>query len=111
MASLEEVPFAAASIGQVHQGMLRDGTEVAVKIQVRGEAGWEWGGHLATPGGDSHLPSLLPSLLLSQYPGVAQSIQSDVQNLLAVLKMSVALPEGEAPSTPPHPDPDCGVAP
>nr|XP_015103999.1 atypical kinase COQ8B, mitochondrial isoform X5 [Vicugna pacos]XP_015104000.1 atypical kinase COQ8B, mitochondrial isoform X5 [Vicugna pacos]XP_015104001.1 atypical kinase COQ8B, mitochondrial isoform X5 [Vicugna pacos] len=61
MASLEEVPFAAASIGQVHQGVLRDGTEVAVKIQ---------------------------------YPGVAQSIQSDVQNLLAVLKMSVALPEG-----------------
>ncbi|XP_022381060.1 atypical kinase COQ8B, mitochondrial isoform X2 [Enhydra lutris kenyoni] len=61
VASLEEVPFAAASIGQVHQGTLRDGTEVAVKIQ---------------------------------YPGVAQSIQSDVQNLLAVLKMSVALPEG-----------------
>ncbi|XP_047645759.1 atypical kinase COQ8B, mitochondrial isoform X3 [Phacochoerus africanus] len=61
VASLEEVPFAAASIGQVHQGVLRDGTEVAVKIQ---------------------------------YPGVAQSIQSDVQNLLAVLKMSVALPEG-----------------
>uniref|UniRef100_A0A8C6WC62 Coenzyme Q8B n=1 Tax=Nannospalax galili TaxID=1026970 RepID=A0A8C6WC62_NANGA len=61
VAFLEEVPFAAASIGQVHQGMLRDGTEVAVKIQ---------------------------------YPGVAQSIQSDVQNLLAVLKMSVALPEG-----------------
>ncbi|XP_055002301.1 atypical kinase COQ8B, mitochondrial isoform X2 [Sorex araneus] len=61
VASLEEVPFAAASIGQVHQGVLKDGTEVAVKIQ---------------------------------YPGVAQSIQSDVQNLLAVLKMSVALPEG-----------------
>lgn len=64
VASLEEVPFAAASIGQVHQGMLRDGTEVAVKIQ---------------------------------YPGVAQSIHSDVQNLLAVLKMSTALPEGEVP--------------
>ncbi|XP_075393322.1 atypical kinase COQ8B, mitochondrial [Tenrec ecaudatus] len=61
VASLEEVPFAAASIGQVHHGTLRDGTEVAVKIQ---------------------------------YPGVAQSIESDVQNLLAVLKMSVALPEG-----------------
>ncbi|XP_069854985.1 atypical kinase COQ8B, mitochondrial isoform X2 [Dipodomys merriami] len=61
VAFLEEVPFAAASIGQVHQGMLRNGTEVAVKIQ---------------------------------YPGVAQSIQSDVQNLLAVLKMSTALPEG-----------------
>ncbi|XP_052570676.1 atypical kinase COQ8B, mitochondrial isoform X2 [Peromyscus californicus insignis] len=61
VASLEEVPFAAASIGQVHQGMLKDGTEVAVKIQ---------------------------------YPGVAQSIQSDVKNLLALLKMSVGLPEG-----------------
>lgn len=61
MASLEEVPFAAASIGQVHQGVLKDGTEVAVKIQ---------------------------------YPGVAQSIHSDVQNLLSLLKMSVGLPEG-----------------
>ncbi|XP_006901010.1 PREDICTED: uncharacterized aarF domain-containing protein kinase 4 [Elephantulus edwardii] len=61
VASLEEVPFAAASIGQVHQGTLKDGTEVAVKIQ---------------------------------YPGVAQSIKSDVQNLLAVLRMSAALPEG-----------------
>ncbi|XP_034801116.2 atypical kinase COQ8B, mitochondrial isoform X3 [Pan paniscus] len=28
------------------------------------------------------------------YPGIAQSIQSDVQNLLAVLKMSAALPAG-----------------
>ncbi|XP_005414084.2 PREDICTED: aarF domain-containing protein kinase 4 isoform X1 [Chinchilla lanigera] len=61
LACLEEVPFAAASIGQVHQGVLKDGTEVAVKIQ---------------------------------YPGVAQSIHSDVQNLLALLKMSTALPEG-----------------
>ncbi|XP_037675457.1 atypical kinase COQ8B, mitochondrial isoform X1 [Choloepus didactylus] len=61
VASLEEVPFAAASIGQVHQGVLKDGTEVAVKIQ---------------------------------YPGVAQSIRSDVQNLLVVLKASMALPEG-----------------
>ncbi|XP_033080808.1 atypical kinase COQ8B, mitochondrial isoform X2 [Trachypithecus francoisi] len=61
VAFLEEVPFAAASIGQVHQGLLKDGTEVAVKIQ---------------------------------YPGVAQSIHSDVQNLLAVLKMSTALPAG-----------------
>ena len=27
-------PFAAASIGQVHHGILPDGTDVAVKIQV-----------------------------------------------------------------------------
>ena len=51
MASLEEVPFAAASIGQVHQGVLRDGTEVAVKIQVRGEVGRGWAGHPAAPEG------------------------------------------------------------
>lgn len=49
VASLEEVPFAAASIGQVHQGLLKDGTEVAVKIQVSGEAGQHGGGHCAVP--------------------------------------------------------------
>ncbi|XP_034976535.2 atypical kinase COQ8B, mitochondrial isoform X2 [Zootoca vivipara] len=61
VASFEETPFAAASIGQVHLGVLKDRTEVAVKIQ---------------------------------YPGIAQSIRSDVDNLLAVLKMSMMLPEG-----------------
>ncbi|XP_042296669.1 atypical kinase COQ8B, mitochondrial isoform X2 [Sceloporus undulatus] len=61
VASFEETPFAAASIGQVHLGVLKDGTEVAMKIQ---------------------------------YPGIAQSIRSDVDNILAVLKMSVMLPEG-----------------
>uniref|UniRef100_A0A8C3F9I4 Coenzyme Q8B n=1 Tax=Chrysemys picta bellii TaxID=8478 RepID=A0A8C3F9I4_CHRPI len=53
VASFEEMPFAAASIGQVHLGVLRDGTEVAMKIQ---------------------------------YPGIAQSIRSDVENLLALLR-------------------------
>ncbi|KAM6188863.1 LOW QUALITY PROTEIN: atypical kinase COQ8B, mitochondrial-like [Sarcoramphus papa] len=61
MSAFEETPFAAASIGQVHLGVLRDGTQLAVKIQ---------------------------------YPGIAQSIRSDVDNLLSLLKMSVALPEG-----------------
>lgn len=64
VASLEEVPFAAASIGQVHQGMLRDGTEVAVKIQVRREAGRGWAPHC--PGGVT--PALRPSLLLLAVP-------------------------------------------
>lgn len=61
MASLEEVPFAAASIGQVHQGVLRDGTEVAVKIQVRGAA-WRTVGGL-TGHRDEPLPFMLSPLL------------------------------------------------
>ncbi|XP_055519586.1 atypical kinase COQ8B, mitochondrial isoform X1 [Leucoraja erinacea] len=61
LAVFEERPFAAASIGQVHHGELKDGREVAIKIQ---------------------------------YPGIAQSIKSDVENLLSVLKMSISLPEG-----------------
>ncbi|XP_076021377.1 atypical kinase COQ8A, mitochondrial [Genypterus blacodes] len=62
--SFEDRPFAAASIGQVHLARMKDGREVAMKIQ---------------------------------YPGVAQSINSDVNNLMAVLKMSNALPEGLFP--------------
>ncbi|XP_075060453.1 atypical kinase COQ8A, mitochondrial [Mixophyes fleayi] len=60
----EERPFAAASIGQVHLARLKDGREVAMKIQ---------------------------------YPGVAHSINSDVNNLMTVLNMSNALPEGLFP--------------
>ncbi|KAG5857239.1 atypical kinase COQ8A, mitochondrial-like [Anguilla rostrata] len=60
----EERPFAAASIGQVHLARMKDGREVAMKIQ---------------------------------YPGVAQSIDSDVNNLMTVLSMSNALPDGLFP--------------
>ncbi|XP_059931567.1 atypical kinase COQ8B, mitochondrial isoform X4 [Gadus macrocephalus] len=58
--SFDDKPFAAASIGQVHLGVLKDGREIAMKIQ---------------------------------YPGVAESIHSDI-NLMSVLKMSVILPDG-----------------
>ncbi|RWS00571.1 aarF domain-containing protein kinase 4-like protein, partial [Dinothrombium tinctorium] len=54
-------PFAAASIGQVHRGVLHDDMEVAVKIQ---------------------------------YPGVAESIESDIKNLSSILKYWNVLPEG-----------------
>ncbi|WGH79647.1 ABC1 kinase family protein [Jannaschia ovalis] len=54
-------PIAAASIGQVHRARLRDGRDVAVKVQ---------------------------------YPGVARSIDSDVANVGALVRMSGLLPKG-----------------
>ncbi len=54
-------PIAAASIGQVHRAIARDGRELAIKVQ---------------------------------YPGVSDSIASDVDNVATLLKMSGALPKG-----------------
>lgn len=60
--SFEEIPMAAASIGQVHGAVLRkDGRRVAVKIQ---------------------------------YPGVADSIDSDLNNLSILLTATRLLPKG-----------------
>jgi len=56
-------PIAAASIGQVHRAQLRDGRDVAIKVQ---------------------------------YPGVARSIDSDVANVGALIRMSGLLPTGFA---------------
>ncbi|KAM6917196.1 atypical kinase COQ8A, mitochondrial [Lycodopsis pacificus] len=60
----EEKPFAAASIGQVHLARLKDGREVAMKVQ---------------------------------YPGVAESINSDVNNIMTALSLSNVLPRGLFP--------------
>lgn len=54
-------PIAAASIGQVHRAQLKDGRDVAIKVQ---------------------------------YPGVAKSIDSDVSNVGALMRMSGLLPRG-----------------
>ena len=54
-------PVAAASIGQVHRARLKDGRDVAVKVQ---------------------------------YPGVARSIDSDVANVGALVRLSGLLPKG-----------------
>lgn len=54
-------PLAAASIGQVHEAVLRDGRHLAVKIQ---------------------------------YPGIRDSIDSDVDNVAGLLRLSGLLPEG-----------------
>lgn len=59
--TFDDKPFAAASIGQVHRGVLHNGTEVAIKIQ---------------------------------YPGVAQSIESDIDNLVGMLKVWDVFPPG-----------------
>ena len=56
-------PVAAASIGQVHRAQLRDGRDLAIKVQ---------------------------------YPGVARSIDSDVANVGALIRMSGLLPKGFA---------------
>jgi aarF domain-containing kinase len=56
-----DVPMAAASIGQVHAARMKDGQAVAVKIQ---------------------------------YPGIAESIDSDLNNLSLLLTASRLLPKG-----------------
>ena len=59
--SFDEIPMAAASIGQVHGAVLKSGQPVAVKVQ---------------------------------YPGVADSIDSDLNNLSILLTASRLLPKG-----------------
>jgi len=52
---MDEEPFAAASIGQVHRAVLLDGREVVIKVQ---------------------------------YPGVEESIESDLKHLRRILKLA-----------------------
>ena len=54
-------PFAAASIGQVHRAVTRDGQDLAIKVQ---------------------------------YPGVRDSIDSDVDNVATLLRLPGMLPRG-----------------
>ncbi|XP_017759390.1 PREDICTED: aarF domain-containing protein kinase 4 [Eufriesea mexicana] len=61
LATFEDRPFAAASIGQVHHGTLLNGQDVAIKIQ---------------------------------YPGVAMGIESDVENLVGIMKVWNIFPKG-----------------
>ncbi|MEM9009981.1 MAG: AarF/ABC1/UbiB kinase family protein [Pseudomonadota bacterium] len=60
-ASFDVRPIAAASIGQVHRAKLRDGRDLAIKVQ---------------------------------YPGVARSVDSDVSNVGALVRMSGLVPRG-----------------
>ncbi|MFT5852459.1 MAG: putative unusual protein kinase regulating ubiquinone biosynthesis (AarF/ABC1/UbiB family) [Colwellia sp.] len=53
-------PIASASIGQVHRATLKDGRQLAIKVQ---------------------------------YPGVRESIDSDIDNVMSLLKLSGVLPK------------------
>lgn len=59
--SFDYEPLAAASIGQVHKAVTKDGLEVAMKIQ---------------------------------YPGVADSIDSDIDNVKLLLDYTNLIPKG-----------------
>ena len=59
--SFNDQPFAAASIGQVHEAVDRDGRRLAIKVQ---------------------------------YPGIAASIDSDVDNVASLLKWLRLIPPG-----------------
>ncbi|CAN1160152.1 Protein ABC transporter 1, mitochondrial [Linum perenne] len=61
LTSFDYEPLAAASIGQVHQAVTKDGFKVAMKIQ---------------------------------YPGVASSIESDIDNVKLLLDYTNLIPEG-----------------
>jgi predicted unusual protein kinase regulating ubiquinone biosynthesis (AarF/ABC1/UbiB family) len=62
----DEVPIAAASIGQVYRARLHDGPEVAVKVQ---------------------------------YPGVAQAVRADLQNIGMILRLAKRIAPGLDPKT------------
>ncbi|TKY52390.1 AarF domain-containing protein kinase 4 [Spatholobus suberectus] len=59
--SFDYEPIAAASIGQVHQAVIKEGMQVAMKIQ---------------------------------YPGVADSIDSDIENVKLLLNYTNLIPKG-----------------
>ncbi|KAM3239878.1 hypothetical protein ACQJBY_053520 [Aegilops geniculata] len=59
--SFDYEPLAAASIGQVHRAVLKDGSDVVMKIQ---------------------------------YPGVADSIESDIENVRRLLTYTNLIPKG-----------------
>ena len=64
--SFDDSPFAAASIGQVHHATITD----------------------------RHTGEIKPVVVKVQYPGVAQSIESDLGNLAMLVKMTGLAPKG-----------------
>ena len=95
-ADFSEKPFAAASIGQVHSAQLLDGTNVAVKIQVG--AFWDLDPfkppeHVILTWTHSVAAFLIHLCRRSQYPGVAEGIDSDLNNLVTLMNATKIFPD------------------
>ncbi|KDD73574.1 hypothetical protein H632_c2043p0, partial [Helicosporidium sp. ATCC 50920] len=93
-AEFEDRPCAAASIGQVHRAWVRP--EMLAEPELEKGPGQHSSAH-AEPATSSSPPCAPPSVQVAvkvQYPGVAQSIQSDVDNLLRLVYVSKLLPRG-----------------
>ncbi|KAJ1926146.1 hypothetical protein IWQ60_004047 [Tieghemiomyces parasiticus] len=84
--AFDERPFAAASIGQVHAGRVRLDAE-ALGLQPADLVGIR-----ARPAASSD--GTLAVAIKVQYPGVAASIDNDLNNLKALLLMGNFLPKG-----------------
>lgn len=82
IAELDETPVAAASIGQVHRAQLKRGV-------VGGSTSGDRAAAVDTNGTDDKGPEVA---LKVQYPGVAKSIQSDIQNLTTLLNIGLMPP-------------------
>ncbi len=71
--TFDEQPLAAASIGQVHAASIHDD-----------------GG----PGGQADVDDVVDVVVKVQYPGVAKSIDSDIDNLMRLVRVANLLPKG-----------------
>lgn len=84
----EEVPIAAASIGQVHHAILRGKYNTAERMRSEGSSDAILASSASVPFGED-----IEVAVKVQYPGVAASINSDVANLKMLMSMNI-LPPG-----------------
>lgn len=81
IAHIDEEPLAAASVAQVHRGTLRDGTEVALKVQ-RPKARNQVERDLALMAGGARVLNWVPSLRLLSLPGSVERFAKAMRDQL-----------------------------